>query len=81
VTERSPKNIGASVHQRLKNEAGASGQIFNATPGYWSTESRARPGRLEVLSSESVMPACGGLLRLSSSELHDGSTAIFTSSS
>ena len=29
MTERSPRNTAASVHQRLKNEAGATGQLFN----------------------------------------------------
>lgn len=29
MSERAPKNVAASVHQRLKNEARASGQTFN----------------------------------------------------
>lgn len=38
MTERAPKNVAASVHQRLKNEAKATGQTFNDLLQHYALE-------------------------------------------
>ena len=38
MTARSPQNTAASVHQRLKNEADATGQLFNEVLQHYALE-------------------------------------------